>query len=138
MLNEMLLQLSNFFPVIKTRQGGGEIFAFERSWCPLQSAWSILIAENVLKEPSKASSHSETLIQEVNIVVISRSCRISQDHHVFVETALRDVGMHTPTTMMRMLIEWHQKIMGKDCLTETTSSESPVDVDRGRNPAISY
>ena len=25
----------------------------------------------------------------------------------------RDVGMHTPTTMMRMLIEWHQKIMGK-------------------------
>lgn len=126
-----------FFLWLK-RDKGGEIFAFERSWCPLQSAWSILIAENVLKEPSKASSHSETLIQEVNIVVISRSCRISQDHHVFVETALRDVGMHTPTTMMRMLIEWHQKIMGKDCLTETTSSESPVDVDRGRNPAISY
>lgn len=137
MLNEMSLQLSNFFPVIKTRQVG-EIFAFERSWCPLQSAWSILIAENVLKEPSKASSHSETLILEVNIVIISGSCRISQDHHPFVETALRDVGMHTPTTMMRMLIEWHQKIMGKDCLTETTSSGSPVDVDRGRNPAISY
>ena len=64
----------------------------------------------------------KTPILEVNIAVISGSCRISQDHHLFVETALRDVGMHTPTTMMRMLIEWHQKIMGKDCLTETTSS----------------
>ena len=60
--------------------------------------------------------------------------RIMQDHHLFLETALRDVGMHTPTTMMRMLIEWHQKIMGKDCLTETISSVSPVvDVDRKKS-----
>ena len=58
MLNELSLQLSIFFLCFKRDKGGN--FAFERSWCPLQSAWSILIAENVMKEPSKASSHSES------------------------------------------------------------------------------
>lgn len=35
---------------------------------------------------------------------------------VSIAERLEDVGMHTPTTMMRMLIEWHQKIMGKEYL----------------------
>merc|ERR1719237_916683 len=35
---------------------------------------------------------------------------------VSIAERLEDAGVHTPTTMMRMLIEWHQKLMGKEFL----------------------
>lgn len=35
---------------------------------------------------------------------------------VSIAERLEDAGIHTPTTMMRMLIEWHQRIMGKEFL----------------------
>merc|ERR1719277_98739 len=35
---------------------------------------------------------------------------------VSIAERLEAAGVHTPTTMMRMLIEWHQKLMGKEFL----------------------
>merc|ERR1719226_350410 len=35
---------------------------------------------------------------------------------VSIAERLEDAGIHTPTTMMRMLIEWHQNLMGKEFL----------------------
>merc|ERR1719442_83278 len=35
---------------------------------------------------------------------------------VSIAEHLENAGIHTPTTMMRMLIEWHQNLMGKEYL----------------------
>merc|ERR1719436_1951140 len=35
---------------------------------------------------------------------------------VSIAERLEGLGVSTPTTMMRMLIEWHQKLMGKEFL----------------------
>lgn len=35
---------------------------------------------------------------------------------VSIAERLESAGIHTPTSMMRMLIEWHQKMMGKEFL----------------------
>merc|ERR1719442_224692 len=35
---------------------------------------------------------------------------------VSIAEHLENAGIHTPTTMMRMLIEWHQNLMGKEFL----------------------
>ena len=37
---------------------------------------------------------------------------------VSIAERLEDAGVHTNTTMMRMLIEWHQKIMGKAAVSQ--------------------
>merc|ERR1712012_1031356 len=35
---------------------------------------------------------------------------------ISIAERLEDAGVRTPTVMMRMLVEWHQKLMGKEYL----------------------
>lgn len=64
----------------------------------LKYIWILLVSFG-----AKTAEHqAKRVINQVDEVILRAGCQP------------RDAGVHTPTTMMRMLIEWHQKIMGKE------------------------